>query len=124
MSAKIVKISKVDKAHAGMPEAEVRKVLAKLQNKFQEIYGQRLLKVMLYGSYARGRAHKDSDVDVAVVLKGKVAPGKEIDRVLSDIVDLDLQYDCLISVYFVSEKDYLTRQSPLLMNIRSEGLRV
>ena len=107
-----------------MPEGEVRKVLAKLQHKFQAIYGKRLLKVMLYGSYARGQAHKDSDVDVAVVLKGKVAPGKEIDRVLSDIVDLDLQYDCLISVYFISEQDYLTRQSPLLMSIRSEGLRI
>ena len=98
------------------------KILAQFQKELKKIYGQRLLKIILYGSYALGRADKDSDLDVAVVLKGKVNPGKEIDRMLDVLVDLNLKYQVLVSVYPVSEKDFQSRPSPLLINIRNEGV--
>jgi uncharacterized protein len=97
-------------------------LLAELQKDLKKIYGQRLRKIVLYGSYARGQAGKDSDLDVAVVLKGRVNPGKEIDRMLDVLVDLNLKYQILVSAYPVSEQDFLSRPSPLLINIRSEGM--
>lgn len=100
----------------------IDKILAELQKQLKLIYGQRLLKIILYGSYARGQANKDSDLDVAVVLKGKVNPGKEIDRMLDALVDLNLKYQVLVSVYPVSEKDFQSRPSPLLINIRNDGV--
>ncbi|MFN0014530.1 MAG: nucleotidyltransferase domain-containing protein [Saprospiraceae bacterium] len=35
----------------------------------QRLYGDRLAKVILYGSYARGDFHEESDIDFLVVLK-------------------------------------------------------
>ena len=39
------------------------------------------------------------------------------------ITDLNFKYGVLISVYPVSNKDYLGLDSPLLMNVRREGVR-
>lgn len=35
----------------------------------EELYGERLAKVILYGSYARGDFQPESDVDFMIVLK-------------------------------------------------------
>lgn len=101
---------------------ETSKALKELKEELVRIYSDSLGKLVLYGSYARGEADKDSDIDLAVVLKGEVNPGKEIDRMLDILVDLNLRYQVLISVYPVSEDDFLSRASPLLMNIRSQGV--
>jgi len=38
------------------------------------------------------------------------------------ITEINLKYDVLISVYPISEKDYSTVNSPLLINVRKEGV--
>jgi len=54
--------------------------LLQSRSHFEEIYGDRLVKMVLFGSQARGEADADSDIDVLVVLKGEVNPGEEIKR--------------------------------------------
>ncbi len=87
-----------------------------------KLYGNKLKNIVLYGSWARNEAKDGSDIDLAVVFKGDIKPGNEIDRMLDIITDINLKYGVLISVYPVSEKDYLALKSPLLMNIRKEGV--
>ena len=46
-----------------------------------------------------------------------------IETTLEDIItDMNLTHNILISIYPVSEIDYLTLKSPLLMNVRKEGV--
>ncbi|MBN2270559.1 MAG: nucleotidyltransferase domain-containing protein [Sedimentisphaerales bacterium] len=97
-------------------------ITREFRERIAELYGPRLKKVILYGSCARGRATADSDIDLAVVLDGEVIPGKEIDRMIDIITDLNLDYTVLISVYPVSEKDYSELNSPLLINVRRQGI--
>jgi predicted nucleotidyltransferase len=59
---------------------KLKAILAELRSHFEEIYGDRLVKMVLFGSQARGDADADSDIDVLVVLKGQVQPGEEIKR--------------------------------------------
>ena len=88
------------------------------------LYGKRLKRVILYGSWARGDATEDSDIDLLIVLEGEVIPGKEIDRMIDIITEINLNNGVLMSVYPVSEKKYLTVNSPLLINVRREGVPV
>ena len=88
----------------------------------KEIYGSRLKQVVLYGSWARGNASEKSDIDLMVVLSGEVQPGLELDRMIDVITDINLEYDVLISVLPVSEDNFNTLQSPLLLNVRKEGV--
>jgi predicted nucleotidyltransferase len=102
---------------------KIEPILKEFKQKTAELYGARLKKIVLYGSYARGQADDEhSDIDLAVVLDGDVKPCKEIDRMIDIITDINLDYEVLLSVYPVSENDYLSVNSPLLLNVRREGI--
>lgn len=101
---------------------DIKEILKEFKKEIEKLYGNRLKNMILYGSWARGNATEASDIDILVVLEGKVVPGSEIDRIIDVITEINLKYGVLISVYPVSEKDYSNINSPLLMNARREGV--
>ena len=101
---------------------KIRKILAELQSQLKSVYGPRLAHMILFGSQARGDAESGSDIDVAVVLKGKVEPGKEISRTGKIVTALSLKYDAVISCIFVSAERFSKEDTPLLLNVRNEGV--
>jgi len=101
----------------------IREILREFKEKLEKLYGKRLKSIILYGSWARGDATVDSDIDLLIILEGKIAPGREIDRMIDIITELNLKHGVLLSVVPVSEEDYLTINSPLLINVRREGVR-
>lgn len=103
---------------------DIKNILSDLRGELELLYKHRVASVILYGSYVRAEADENSDIDVAVVLKGRVLPGREIDRMLDVITELNLKHNALISVYPVSEKAFNTVKSPILLNVHAEGVSV
>jgi predicted nucleotidyltransferase len=104
---------------------QIEHILKEFKRQINELYGERLKKVVLYGSYARGQADdENSDIDLAVVLAGTVNPCEEIDRMADIFAELNLEHNVLIGVYPVSESNFENVKSPLLLNIRKEGVIV
>jgi len=101
---------------------EISAILAELRSCFESIYGDRLRQLVLFGSQARGDTEPGSDIDILVVLRGTVKPGEEIARTGTITAALSLKYDVVISCAFVSEERYNTEHSPLLLNVRKEGV--
>jgi predicted nucleotidyltransferase len=101
---------------------KLKTILTELRSQFELLYGDRLTKMVLYGSQARGDAQPDSDIDVLVVLKGQVNPGEEIKRTSYIRADLSLQNDEVISCLFMDENRFTHYNGPLLRNIRKEGI--
>ena len=99
---------------------KTKEAIEEFKKKLKKLYGNRLKHIILYGSYARGSATED----LLIVLEGKVKPGEEIDRMIEIITEINLRYNVLISVYPISEEDYKKVNSPLLINVRREGLPV
>lgn len=52
-----------------LPEA-IRYALAAYAGRLRTVFGDRLVELRLFGSFARGEANEDSDVDVLVVIDG------------------------------------------------------
>lgn len=100
----------------------IKPIIEEFKTRLRELYGKKLKNIILYGSWARGDAKEHSDIDLAVLLEGEVNPGREIDRMIEIITDLQLRYNTLISVYPVSMKNYRSINSPLLMNLHREGI--
>ena len=80
--------------------------------------------MVLFGSQARGDAIESSDIDVLVVLRGRVEPAGEIALTGSIVSEVSLMHSVVISCVFVDESTYRHRNGPLLRNVRKEGVSV
>lgn len=97
-------------------------LLAELKAKLQEIYGDRLKGVYLYGSQARGEATPQSDVDIIIVLDDWTRYFIELKRTGAIASELSLASGKSISRVFVRERDWLVKHTPFLANARAEAI--
>ena len=96
-------------------------VLKHLRAALDEMYGERVERVVLFGSRARGEARDDSDYDVAVFLRDITDRFAEMDRLA------DLGTDILNKTgEFVHAMPYRAgsydERTPLMLAVRSEGI--
>ena len=106
------------------PNALVRQVLREFRERLDVLYGPRLRDVILFGSYARGDAEEGSDIDLMVVLEDFADAEAELQRMDPIASELSLEHDVVIVDMVVRAHDYVHRDSPLLLNIRREGVAV
>lgn len=97
-------------------------VLIPLRNYLQQEYQERLDRVILFGSQARGNATTSSDIDVLIVLQDPVNASSELDRTSHFIAQFCLDHNLLISRLFMPRSRFENENSPLLRNIRQEGI--
>ena len=102
----------------------LEKILKELRRRLEALYGNRLVRLSLYGSQARGDAAVGSDIDVLVVLQGPVSPCAEIARTVNDVAEISLDHRVVIACVFVSQEAYEHEQSPLLLNIRQQEIAI
>ena len=88
------------------------------------ISGERLARVVLFGSLARGEATAESDVDLLIVLRDFVEPGREIDRMIDAVMEVEASSGVHISPVPIAEIAFLMDVTPLLVNIRRDGTAV
>ena len=101
---------------------KIRPLLKNLREGLRELYREHVKGIYLYGSYARGEADTDSDVDVLVVLDRIDRYGAEIDRSSSLVSELSLKYGVSVSRVFVSQEDWAGQNSPFMSNVREEAV--
>jgi len=99
-------------------------ILLRTKESLEQIYGDRLVEVILYGSFAKDEFTEDSDIDIAVVLKGRVNKAKEIDRIYDVLYNLMLETGELISINPLSEEEIKNSIWPLYYHIRTEGIKI
>lgn len=102
----------------------IEALLRDLRGRLEALYGNRLHAVVLYGSYARGEATPASDVDVMVVLEGEVDPWKEIRRMSDAALDVELQYEEMVTLYPVSRENFEAQNRSVLANAQREGISI
>ena len=103
---------------------QIEQILKDCKNKVSKFYGERLSKMLLYGSWARGEANEGSDIDLLIALKGRVNNLKEIGRMKDIINDIQFENGIEISTITVSENQYKKNNMPVYLNIRNEGIEI
>ena len=102
----------------------LHQILLELHEGLERLYGGRLQELHLFGSHARKEAVEGSDIDVALILDDFASAAEEISLFSPFIATLCLKHCCVISLIPIRERDWRSRQTPLLMNIRREGIPV
>jgi predicted nucleotidyltransferase len=96
-------------------------ILLKFRAALDEVYGERIERVVLYGSRARGDALPDSDYDVAVFLTDLTDRWNEIDRIVEIETDILWETGAVINALPFRAGAYQER-TPLMHELRREGL--
>ena len=73
--------------HIPESSAKILPILSRFKDQAKKTYGQRLKNIILYGSYAKGTAKQDSDIDLMIVLSEMESAFNEIDRLNARSVD-------------------------------------
>ena len=96
-------------------------ILAKFRGALNEMYGERIERVLLYGSRARGDASADSDYDIAVFLKDLSDRWTEADKIAVATTDILRETGAVIHAMLYPAGAYRDN-TPLMYEIRREGL--
>ena len=108
-------------------QRELNILLKKLAEIYQSVYGSDIVKILMYGSYARGTFAADSDLDVVAIVKGS---RDELQRKLKTVWDysceLELEYGTILSPTVIPYEEFETYKQdiPYYRNIEQEGVAI
>ena len=102
----------------------INKVLIEIKQELKKLYGNKLVDLILYGSYARGEENQESDIDIALILKGQIRPYEEIKRVLKIACNLDLKYNVVLDIHPISDDFYKSKEFSFYSTIQEEGISI
>ncbi|HCT92807.1 MAG TPA: toxin [Lachnospiraceae bacterium] len=106
---------------------ELNIIIQKLTHIYRSVYGSDLVQVILYGSYARGDYHQDSDVDIVAIVQGeRTILQKKLKKVWDESCELELEYDIILSPTVIpyDEFEKYRKDLPYYRNIAQEGVIV
>ena len=103
---------------------KVPKILDELANSVKNVHPD--CTVILFGSYARGDAHEDSDLDICVLVseltQRRIDMNVELRGLISDLCyDYDMPFDIKLYTYNEFEQESRYR-STLQHTIKTEGV--
>jgi len=101
---------------------ELRDTLRWATQSLREIYDDRLQRLILFGSRARGDATSESDVDVLVVLEGPISSYEEAERTSRVAIRAAAYRDTALSFIHMSEEGYADERRPLVQSVKEEGI--
>jgi predicted nucleotidyltransferase len=95
-----------------------------IKRSLHELYGDRLVKLILFGSHARGEANPDSDIDLLAVFKSPVSQVQEISYMSELCIKILLEHNELVSIIPMDEDRFNAKDVALLRNIKREGIEL
>ncbi len=88
-----------------------------------DIFGNNISMIILYGSVARGNATKESDIDIAIVVRSQMDDATKR-RFLSWAADMDIRYERVFSIVDIEESNMKKWEDvlPFYQNVKKEGI--
>lgn len=100
----------------------LQELFDKLIPEFQNIFGNVLNQIILYGSVAKGTYSEESDIDIALIVGTYT---KEMHEKMIDFtVELELEYNKVLSVLLIDYNNFKEWEAvlPFYKNVKKDGI--
>lgn len=104
-------------------KVEINKEIAEIVDKYIAVVKENydVVAIILFGSYAKGTEHKDSDIDIAVIT----------DDIKTDTFDEEVKLmilrkgiDYRIEPHIITVADYENDETPFVVEVKNTGIKV
>lgn len=108
-------------------EENIKNIASEVNEELIKLFGEKIERIILYGSYAHGDFNLESNVDIMILLnyeqKEITERRKEISRIASRI---GLKNDITVSLLARNFADYENQMKyqPFYQNIEKEGMKI
>ena len=106
-------------------KSEFNIIIEQMKKIYEKAFGENIVRIFLYGSYARGDYNEFSDIDLAAIAKGdRITLQKILEEVWDEAADLGLEYDTIISPTVIPFDEFERSKEilPYYRNIEAEGV--
>lgn len=94
---------------------------------YQEVFGDDIVEVILYGSYARGDFTINSDIDIVAIVRGdRLELQNKCKLVWDKAAEIGVENDVIVSPSVIPYEEFENYRNslPYYRNIASEGIRI
>lgn len=108
-------------------QSQLNMITEEMVKCYRTYYGDNIVGIFLYGSYARGDYDAESDIDITAVVKGeRMDLQNTLKKVWDHSADVGLEHDVVISPTVIPYEEFekYKRTLPYYMNIEKEGLKI
>ena len=108
-----------------MTKKQINSAVQELKLRLQEMFGKDI-DLRLFGSAVRGDYRKHSDIDVLVILPGRVGNAIE-EKVFDAAYDIELKHSVIFGIVVYGKEFWgseVAASMPLYQNIEREGIAV
>jgi len=108
-------------------EAQLDRIAKEMVDCYKVVYGDDVVEIMLYGSYARGNVVEDSDIDIVALVHGSREDLQAKLKMVWDVsAEIGLENDVIVSPMVIpyDEFEKYKQSLPYYRNIAEEGRRI
>jgi predicted nucleotidyltransferase len=102
-----------------------RRLFSEINKNMTALFGSKLKKILLYGSYAKNKQTRESDIDFFVLVDDTEENLRKNRYQIADVMtQLSLNYDVLVSITEETLNRYMEYSEilPFYKNIKKEGV--
>ncbi len=108
-------------------ESQMNNILKEVSQFYRSVYGDSIVAIYLYGSYARGDYSDESDIDITAIVRGDRAElQKKLKQIWDKSADVGLKNDIIVSPTVIPFDEYEEYKEilPYYRNIQKEGRKI
>jgi len=101
------------------------KLIEKFKRNLEALLGADKVKLILFGSRARGDSDRNSDIDIAIIVKNLTREQKNL--ILEETADFEFENIMPLSTLILSEEEFKflkKRERAIAYEIENEGIRL
>jgi predicted nucleotidyltransferase len=103
---------------------DVQRITNLCKQHLKAYYGKKFAGLILYGSFAEGKAEPDSDIDLLLLLIEPFNYFQELQTIIDLLQPIQLTADQLISVKPASIEEFKSGSLQLYRNIQRKGIQL